>query len=58
MGRVERGREIARRRKRRDTVKKIRFQYSQAKTESEKEDLRAKMRKVSPFVNLDEAPAK
>lgn len=53
MGRVERTREIARRRTRRAKLKKIRARFAAAKTESEKADLRDKVRKISPLVILD-----
>jgi hypothetical protein len=53
MGRVERTREIARRRTRRTKLKKLRRQFAQAKTESEKADLKEKVRKLSPLVTLD-----
>lgn len=53
MGRVERTREIARRRARRTKLKRLRQQYANAKTESEKADLREKVRKLSPLVTLD-----
>ena len=52
MGRVERTREIARRRKRRVTLQKLRKAYGEAKTESEKADIQAKLRKISPFAVL------
>jgi hypothetical protein len=52
MGRVERTREIARRRTRRAKLKKLRKKFAQAQTESEKADLRDKVRKMSPLVSL------
>ena len=52
MGRVERTREIARRRNRRTKLKTLRQAYREAKTESEKADIQEKLRKVSPFVEL------
>lgn len=55
MGRVERSREIARRRNRRATLKTLRKAYAEAKTESEKQDIREKVRKISPFAELDTA---
>ena len=62
MGRVERDREIARRRRRRVRLKKFRAQYAAAKNETEKEEILAKARRISPFVDLEtpteEAPAK
>ncbi|MEQ9410118.1 MAG: hypothetical protein RIK87_20455 [Fuerstiella sp.] len=52
MGRVERQRELARRRKRRVQLKKIRVKYAAATSESEKAELLAKARRMSPFVEL------
>ncbi|MGD9854536.1 MAG: DUF6800 family protein [Planctomycetaceae bacterium] len=52
MGRVERTREIARRRVRRAKLKKLRGRFAVAKTESEKADLREKVRKISSLVSL------
>jgi hypothetical protein len=56
MGRVERSRELARRRKRREKLRKIRRQHAAAKSEADKQVLVQKARKVSPFINI-EAPA-
>jgi len=53
MGRVERTREIARRRIRRVKLKKLRSQYAEAKTESAKADIKEKLRKLSPLASLD-----
>ena len=50
MGRVERDREIARRRVRRAKLKKLRDKYVAAKTAAEKEALFLKVRKVSPMM--------
>lgn len=52
MGRIERGREIARRRARRAKLKKLRTRFANAKSEAEKADLRAKVAKLSPFATL------
>lgn len=52
MGRVERTREIARRRNRRVKVQKLRKAFAEAKNESEKADIQQKLRKVSPLVEL------
>ena len=54
MGRVERSREIARRRTRRAKLKKLREKFAQAKTESEKDALREKAFRVSPLASLDD----
>ena len=50
MGRVERDREIARRRTRRAKLKKLRAKYEAAQSQSEKDEIFAKARKLSPFV--------
>lgn len=55
MGRIERSREIARRRTRRAKLKKLRASFAKAKTGGEKEVLKEKARKVSPFANLEES---
>lgn len=52
MGRVERDREIARRRTRRAKLKKLRVKYRNATGESEKAEIIAKVRKISPLVDL------
>ena len=54
MGRVERTREIARRRTRRAKVKKLRQRYAEAKNATDKQAIREKMLKVSPFVVLED----
>ncbi len=53
MGRIERTREIARRRKRKTQFKKIRAKYAKATSDSEKADLLAKVRRMSPFMTLE-----
>jgi hypothetical protein len=53
MGRVERGREIARRRARRSKLKKLRARFAVAKTESEKAALLEKAFRVSPLATLE-----
>ena len=52
MGRVERGRELARKRKRRETLKKLRVKYAKAESTAEKAEIEAKARKISPFASL------
>ena len=52
MGRIERSREIARRRTRRVKLKKLRTRFAAAKTPADKEAVAAKARRVSPFVDL------
>jgi hypothetical protein len=53
MGRVERGRELARKRKRRETLKKLRVKYAKAASPAEKAEIEAKARKISPFASLE-----
>jgi hypothetical protein len=53
MGRIERTREIARRRARRVKLKKLRKRFAVAKSEAEKADVRARVRRLSPFATLD-----
>lgn len=57
MGRVERGREIARRRARRIKLGKLRQKFEKAATRADKELIAAKVRKVSPFAVLEETAA-
>jgi hypothetical protein len=54
MGRVERTRELARRRSRKAKLAKLRKQYAAAKSDSAKAEILAKARKRSPFVVLEE----
>ena len=54
MGRVERTREIARRRTRRAKIKKLRTKFAAAKNADEKQEIQVKMHKISPFVRLEE----
>ena len=58
MGRVERGREIARRRSRRAKLKKLRTKFARANNQGDKDQIAEKVRRLSPFVVLEEAPAK
>jgi hypothetical protein len=55
MGRIERTREIARRRKRGVQLQKLRVRFAAATSESEKAEIIAKTRRLSPFVNLEES---
>ncbi|HET6323467.1 MAG TPA: DUF6800 family protein [Planctomycetaceae bacterium] len=57
MGRVERDREIARRRARRSKLKKLKLRYAKATDQASKSAIVAKVRRISPFATLDE-PAK
>ncbi len=52
MGRIERQRELARRRTRRVKVKKLRAKYAAATDQGTKELIIQKMRRVSPLVDL------
>lgn len=54
MGRIERQREIARRRTRRAKLKKLRGQYAAATSPAEREVIAQKVKVISPFVNLAE----
>ncbi len=53
MGRVERTREIFRRRTRRTKLKKLRAQYAKAGSTSEKQEILSKAQRISPFVRFD-----
>ena len=55
MGRVERGRELARKRKRREKLKKLRTKFAKAATPAEKSEIQDKVRKISPFTVLEES---
>ncbi len=49
MGRIERTREIARRRTRREKLKKLRGKYAAASSKGEKTEILEKARKISPL---------
>ncbi len=53
MGRCERSREIARRRKRKVQLAKMRSRFAEATSESAKAEILAKARRMSPFVELE-----
>lgn len=55
MGRVERDRELARKRKRRQKLKKLRAKYANASTPAERAEIEAKARRISPFAVFGEA---
>ncbi|GEM_PF-261350 len=57
MGRCERQREIARRRKRRVQLTKVRVKYAAATSDTEKAEILAKARRMSPFIELEPAAA-
>jgi hypothetical protein len=54
MGRVERDREIARRRARRSKLKKLKIRFSKATDQASKNVIIAKVRRISPFAQLEE----
>jgi hypothetical protein len=54
MGRVERDREIARRRARRSKLKKLKVRYSKATDQATKNLILAKVRRISPFAQVEE----
>lgn len=53
MGRTERQREIARRRKRKTGLAKVRARFAASRNEGEKAELLAKARRMSPFIELE-----
>ena len=53
MGRIERQREIARRRVRRAKLKKLRTRFAAAKNEAERAEVREKIQHLSPFTVLE-----
>jgi len=55
MGRVERDREIARRRTRRVKLAKLRKLYAKAESKGQKDEILAKARRLSPFIELETA---
>jgi Family of unknown function (DUF6800) len=54
MPRVERARELARRRKRKEKLKKLRAKFAKAGDRAEREAVQEKVRRISPFVKLGE----
>jgi hypothetical protein len=52
MGRVERSRELARKRTRRAKLKKLRTKIEAAKSDTEKNAIVEKIRRISPFVEV------
>ena len=57
MGRVERTREIARRRNRRRKLQKLRKQFAAASNKSQKQAIIEKVQRISPLVDLENEPA-
>lgn len=54
MGRIERTRELAKRRKRKSQITKLRKQHSEAKSDDEKNAILTKARKMSPFISFED----
>lgn len=57
MPRIERDRELAQRRKRKEKLKKLMGRYLKATSQADKLELSAKIRRVSPFYNIEERAA-
>ena len=57
MGRVERDREIARRRQRRNKLQKLRKQFAAANNKSQKQAIVEKVQRISPLVDLENESA-
>ena len=57
MGRVERTREIARRRHRRAKLQKLRKQFAAASNKSQKQAIVEKGQRISPLVDLENEAA-
>ena len=57
MPRIERDREIARRRQRKVKIKKLIEKYMKATAQADKAVLATKVRRLSPFYNIDERVA-
>ncbi|MEN9553847.1 MAG: hypothetical protein RLZZ232_133 [Planctomycetota bacterium] len=53
MGRTERQREIARRRKRKVGLTRLRERFAASRNEGEKAEILAKARRMSPFVEFE-----
>ncbi len=57
MARIERDREITQRRKRKDKLKKLMGRYLKATSQADKATISAKIRRISPFYNIEERAA-
>lgn len=57
MGRIERQRELARRRSRKVKIQKLRTRFAAAKTDADKAAISDKLFRVSPFAPLTLEPA-
>jgi len=55
MGRRQKDRELAQKRKRKEKLKKYRKLYKMAKTEPERQSIQEKVSKISPFTLLGES---
>ncbi len=53
MGRIERSRELARRRTRRKKLKKLRTKFAEATSDADKQLIVEKVQRVSQFANLE-----
>lgn len=53
MGRCQRQRELARRRKRGEQLKKFRVKFAKAKSQGEKDAITEKVFRISPFAVLE-----
>ncbi len=53
MGRIEGQRELARKRKRREQLKKFRAKFAKAKTQGDREAIIEKVFRISPFAVLE-----
>lgn len=54
MPRIQRDRDLSRKRARKAKLKKFRAQYASAKNETEKQEIFEKARRISPFVTFEE----
>ena len=57
MPRIERDRELAQRRKRREKLQKLMGRYLKANNQADKALLTSKIRRISPFYNIEERAA-
>jgi hypothetical protein len=57
MPRCERDRELARRRKRKEKLQKLMTRYVKATNQADKAVITAKIRRISPFFNIEERAA-
>lgn len=57
MPRIERDREIARRRQRKSKIQKLIVKYMKATAQADKAVIATKVRRLSPFYNLEERVA-